>query len=68
VFDLAVDSAIFEDNIANGSVAWKDDFSILVSIVPGMVKNDDSSAMKKSGYIFDCRSRKIKNLDASSVE
>jgi hypothetical protein len=68
VFDLSIDSTIYEDNIGNGSVAWKDNFSILVSIVPGMVKIDDSSAMKKSGYIFDCRSRKTKSLEALSVE
>jgi hypothetical protein len=68
VFDLSIDSAIFEDNISDGSVRWQDDFSILVSIVPGIVKSDESSAVKKYGYIFHCRSRKTRSLDASSVE
>jgi hypothetical protein len=68
VYDLSIDSTIFEDEIADGSVAWKDEFSILVSIVPGMVKSDDSPGAKKPGYIFDCRSRKTKGLDASIIE
>jgi hypothetical protein len=68
VFDLSTDSTIFEDNIADGSVRWQDDFNILVDIVPGIVKSDESSAMKKSGYIFDCRRRTTRNLDASTVE
>ena len=68
VFDLSIDSTIFEDNISNGSVSWKDGFTILVSTVPGMVKSDEPSAGRKYGYIFDLRSRKTKSLDASSVE
>jgi hypothetical protein len=68
VYDFSADSTIFEDKITNGSVSWKDTFTVLVNTVPGMVKSDDSSAMKKSGYIFDCRSRKIKSLDAPSVD
>ena len=68
VFDCSIDSTIFEDEIANGSVSWKDDFSVLVSVVPGIVKSDEISAGENSGYIFDLRSRKTKSFDASSVE
>jgi hypothetical protein len=68
VFDLSIDSTIFEDAIANGSVSWRDSFTVVVNTVPGTVKSDDSSPRKTSGYIFDCRSRKTKSLDASSVE
>ena len=68
IFDLSIDSTIFEDNLADGSVGWKDNFTVLVSTVPGMVKSDESSNGKKSGYIFDLRSKKTKSLDALSVE
>ena len=68
VFEFSIDSTIFEDEIANGSVSWKDDFSVLVSVVPGIVKSDEISAERNSGYIFDLRIRKTRSLDASSVQ
>ena len=68
VFDLSADSTIFEGEIANGSVGWKDNLTVLVRTVPGMVKSDETSAARKSGYIFDIRSRKTKSLDAANVE
>jgi hypothetical protein len=68
VFDLSIDSTIFEDNLANGSVSWKDNITVLVSTVPGIVKSDETSAGRKSGYIFDLRSRKTKSLDAANVQ
>jgi hypothetical protein len=67
VFDFSTDTTIFEDEIANGTVAWKDNSSVLVTTVPGIVKSDDPPGGKLSGYIFDLRSRKTINLDASGV-
>jgi hypothetical protein len=68
VFDLAIDSVIFEDEIPNGSVGWKDSLTVLVGTVPGIVKSDEGLAGQKSGYVFDLRSRKTRNLDASSIQ
>jgi hypothetical protein len=68
VFDLSIDSMIFEDEIANGSVSWKDHLTVLVNTVPGIVKSDEPLAGQKSGYIFDLRSRKTRSLDASSIQ
>jgi hypothetical protein len=68
VFDLAIDSVIFEDEIPNGAVGWKDDLTILVSTVPGTVKSDEGLAGQKSGYIFDLRSRTTRDLDPSSIQ
>jgi hypothetical protein len=68
VFDLSSDTTIFEDEIVNGSVDWKDSFTLLVSTIPGMVKSEESSAGQMSGYIFDLRSRKKRSLDASGVQ
>jgi hypothetical protein len=68
VFDLSSDSTIFEDEIVDGSARWKDNFTVLVMSVPGMVKRDDPPGANKSGYIFDLRSRKTHSLDAVGVE
>jgi hypothetical protein len=68
VFDLSIDSMIFEDEIVNGSVSWKDSLTVLVSTVPGIVKSEEPVAGQKSGYIFDLLSRKTRSLDASSIE
>jgi hypothetical protein len=67
-FDLSSDSTIFEDEIVDGSVVWKDNFRVLVMSVPGMVKRDDPPGANKSGYIFDLRSRKTHSLDAVDIE
>jgi hypothetical protein len=68
VFDLSIDSTVFEDKIPDGSVSWKDSVTVLVHIMPGMVKDDEPSAGRKYGYLFDLRSRRTRSLDASSVE
>jgi hypothetical protein len=68
VFDFSDDTAIFEDEIVDGTVAWKDDVSVLVTTVPGIVKSDAPSSGKRTGYIFDLRSRKTRSLDATGVQ
>jgi hypothetical protein len=68
VFDLSSDSTIFQDEIVDGSVIWKDNFSIQVTSVPGIVKADEPPGAKPPGYIFDLRSRKTKALNAVNVE
>jgi hypothetical protein len=68
VFDLSIDSVIFEDEIPNGSVGWKDNLTVLVSTVPGNEKSDEASAGQKSGYLFDLRSRKTRSLDAATIQ
>jgi hypothetical protein len=68
VFELSSDTTIFEDEIVNGSVGWKDSFNLLVSTLPGIVRSKETSAGQTSGYIFDLRSRKKRSLDASDVQ
>jgi len=68
VFDLSIDSMIFEGEIVNGSVRWIDDLTVLVNTIPGTVKSDEASAGDRSGYIFDLRSRKTKSLDPSIIQ
>ncbi|MCX6142866.1 MAG: hypothetical protein NTZ35_06575 [Ignavibacteriales bacterium] len=68
VFDLSIDSVIFEDEIPNGSVGWRDNFTVFVNTVPGNEKSDEASAGQKSGYLFDLRSRKTRSLDAATIQ
>ena len=68
VFDLSSDSAIFEDTLPDAFVEWKDNFSVLVSIAPGMEKSDERLGELKFGYIFDLRVRKMRSLDATDVQ
>ncbi len=68
VFDLASDTVIFEDSIPNGSVQWKDDFSIVVNITPGIEKGEDVSPPARHGYIFDIRIRKTRELNSTPVQ
>jgi len=68
VFDVTADSILFEDNLANGSVAWNDDFSIVVKIIPGIEESEEKSPHRQPGYIFDLRSKKTKNLESVIVQ
>ena len=68
VFDLASNTVMFEDIILNGSVQWKDDFSILVNITPGIEKGEDISPPTRHGYIYDIRIRKTRELNSTSVQ
>ena len=68
VFDLSIDSTIFEDNIANGSVGWKDNFSVVVNITPGMEKGEDAFPPTRHGYIYDIRIRKTRELNSAPVQ
>jgi hypothetical protein len=68
VFDVTTDTVIFEDNILNGSVQWRDDFSIVVSVTPGIEKSEVSSPPTRHGYIFDIRTRKTRELNSATIE
>jgi len=67
VYEIAADSVLFEDAIVNGSVGWKDDQSVIVEIVPGIEKKDDASPPSRSGYIFDLRTGKARDLESINV-
>lgn len=68
VFDLVSDTVMYEDNIPNGSVQWKDDFSIVVNITPGIEKGEDVSPPSRHGYIYDIRIRKTRELNSTPVQ
>jgi hypothetical protein len=68
VFDLVSDTMLYEDNIPNGSVEWKDNFSILVNITPGNEKTEDVTPPTVHGYIYDIRIRKARELNSEPVQ
>ena len=67
IYDVKTKSMLFEDSIANGSVGWNDDFSIVVTIVPGTVRDDNNTPVPRPGYIYDLRSRKTRDLESVNV-
>jgi len=68
VFDLLSDSIMYEQNIPNGSVEWKDNFSILVNITPGNEKAEDVTPPTRYGYIYDIRIRKTREINSSPIQ
>jgi hypothetical protein len=67
VYDLDTRSLLFEDSIPNGSVGWKDSVSVIVTLIPGTVKDEDKTPSARPGYIFDLRSRKTRELESADV-
>jgi hypothetical protein len=58
---------LFEDSIPNGSVNWNDDSSIVVSIIPGTVRDDDKTPAPRQGYIYDVRTGKTRDLESVNI-
>ena len=67
VYDVKAKNVLFEDSIPNGSVIWKDDFSIAVTVVPGTIRDDDKTPAPRPGYIYDLRTRKTRDLESVEV-
>lgn len=67
VYDISTRTVLFEDNVPNGSVSWMDDVSVVVTVIPGTVKDDDKTPSARQGYIFDLRSRKTRDLESVNV-
>jgi len=67
IFDIAAGKIVFEDDIPNGSVGWNDDQSVIVEIVPGIEKKDESSPPPRRGYVVDIQTGKTKDLESDVV-
>lgn len=68
LYDIAADKVTFEDNLPNGSVEWKDDRSVMVTIVPGIEKSDDQSPPRRHGYVVDVFTGKTKDMHDADVD
>ena len=67
VYDITDRRILFEDEIPNGSVGWKDEYSALVEVVPGTEKGEENSP-RRHGYLFDLRTRKTRDLENTPVQ
>ncbi|HCA81825.1 MAG TPA: hypothetical protein DEP53_19005 [Bacteroidetes bacterium] len=68
IFDVVADRVVFEDDVPNGSVSWKDDQSVIVETVPGIEeKKDDVSPPARHGYLVDIRTGKTRELKSAVV-
>lgn len=67
IFDVASGRIVFEDDIPDGSVGWKDDQSVIVETVPGIEKIDEASPPPRRGYIIDVRTGKTRDIESAIV-
>jgi len=67
IYNVAEGKVVFEDNLANGSVGWKDERLVLVEIVPGIEKLDESSPPQLRGYLVDALTGQKSDLGKAVV-
>ncbi|MBI3578118.1 MAG: hypothetical protein HY276_06790 [Ignavibacteriales bacterium] len=68
VYDVAGDAILHEDEIANGDVTWNNDYQIKVTMIPGIIKDDDKAGTQPSGYMYDIRLKKKIDLSSSDIQ
>ena len=68
VFDIRTESVLYEDNVPNGSVKWRDDTSVVVLVTPGIVRDDGKESHTRSGYVLDLRTRRTRDIENADVQ
>lgn len=68
VYDLASNIIIHEDEIANGDVIWNNDYQIKVTMIPGIIKDDDTAGNQVLGYLYDTRLKKKIDLSSTNIQ
>ena len=64
VYNTSEKKVIFQDNLANGKIRWKNDHQFVVSTIPGIVKGDEAENLQMFGYTYDVITRrKLSDLD-----
>lgn len=67
IYDIAGNKIVYEDNLPNGSVGWKDDQTVIVEIVPGIERKDEASPPARRGYIVDIRTGATRDIESAVV-
>lgn len=67
IYDLSTNEIILEDEISNGSVTWRNEHQLQVTLTPGTIKSEDEQG-KAAGYVFDLRSKKKTDLHANELQ
>lgn len=65
---MAGDAILHEDEIANGDVTWNNDYQIKVTMIPGIIKDDDKASAQPLGYMYDIRLKKKIDLSSSDIQ
>ena len=52
VYDTTRNKLLFEDSLPDGKVSWINDHQLQITIIPGIVRGDESNPVPP-GYIYD---------------
>jgi hypothetical protein len=64
VYNTSEKKVIFQDNLANGKVKWKNKSQFIVTTIPEIVKGNDAGDIQNFGYTYDVISkRKLTGFD-----
>ncbi|MFH0990319.1 MAG: hypothetical protein V1799_09940 [bacterium] len=55
LYDIAANTILLEDEIQNGSIAWKNNWLVVAIIIPGTVKIDEED--KPQGWQYDVQKK-----------
>ena len=58
VYDTNNKKVIFQDNLTNGEVKWKNNRQIEVSTIPEIVTGDDEKNKELFGYVYDVNTQR----------
>lgn len=58
VYDTSKKNVIFQDNLANGKIRWKNNHQFVVSTIPEIIKSDDAENIQMFGYTYDVITRR----------
>lgn len=58
VYNTGEKKVIFQDNLANGDIKWKNNYQFIVTTIPEIVKGDDEENIQNFGYTYDVIKRR----------
>jgi hypothetical protein len=58
VYNTGDKKVIFQDNLANGKVKWKNKSQFIVTTIPEIVKGNEAGDIQNFGYTYDVISRR----------
>ena len=58
VYNTGDKKVIFQDNLANGKVKWKNKSQFIVTTIPEIIKGNEAGDIQNFGYTYDVISRR----------
>lgn len=68
VYDVANNTILHEDEFPNGTIVWKNDDQVQVTLIPGIIKDDDTVGNQVLGYLYDTRLKKKIDLSSGKIQ